>query len=81
MLCECYTVHTMRRKSITRIVAENMKKVRLTKHMTQEEVAEKASITTNHYARIERGEVSPSLETLAALIKGLSTKSSKILPF
>ena len=69
------------KKSITKTVAENMKKVRLAKHMTQDEVAENAGITTNHYARIERGEVSPSLETLAALIRGLGTKSSKVLPF
>ena len=69
------------KKSITKTVAENMKKVRLAKHMTQDEVAESAGITTNHYARIERGEVSPSLETLAALIRGLRTKSSKVLPF
>ena len=68
-------------RSTTEVVADNMKKIRLAKRMTQEEVAEKARITTNHYARVERGEVSPSIETLAALVKGLKTKSSKILPF
>ena len=71
----------MGEKTVIKIIAKNLKKVRLSKHMTQAEVANGAGIAPNHYAKIERGEAIPSVVTLAALIKSLKTKSSKILPF
>ena len=71
----------MRERSIIKAVAKNLKKVRLSKHLTQADVAEKAGITSNHYARIERGETIPSIITVAALIKSLKVRSSDILPF
>lgn len=42
--------------------------------LTQEEVAEKADMTTNYYAMIERGEVNPSFEKLKSLAKVLKVK-------
>ena len=71
----------MPKDDIATIVAKNLKKARLARQMTQAEVAESADITPNHYARIERGESIPGVVTLGALLKGLKTKSSKILPF
>lgn len=49
--------------------------------LTQAEVAKRAGTTVNHYAKIERGEVVPSLKTLEKIIKALGVKSSDILPF
>jgi transcriptional regulator with XRE-family HTH domain len=49
--------------------------------MTQTEVAEKAKISTNHYAKIERGEVIATITTLERIIKSLGAKSSDVLPF
>lgn len=49
--------------------------------MTQAEVAHKAGITINYYARIERGEENPSFEVLRGLASALRVKSSEILPF
>ena len=71
----------MSKSAVVITVAKNLKKVRLAKHMTQAEVAIGADIASNHYAKIERGEAIPSIVTLAALIKSLKTKSSKILNF
>ena len=71
----------MNESKIASIVANNLKRVRLSKHMTQTEVAKGADITSNHYAKIERGEASPNILTLAAILKSLRIKSSKILPF
>ena len=62
-------------------MVQNLRKIRLSQHLTQAEVAEKASITTNHYARIERGVAVPSAVTIAALAKSLKVKSSDILPY
>lgn len=62
-------------------IGKNLKKARLNTKMTQKQVAEKAGINTNFYARIERDEENPSLEVLKNLAKILKVKSSDILPF
>lgn len=62
-------------------MGENLKKARLKVGLTQSEVAEKAGINVNHYARLERGEVTASLGTLKNLLKILKVKSKDILPF
>lgn len=49
--------------------------------LTQKELAEKSGLSTNYISRIERADVSPTIETLEKLIKALKIKSSDILPF
>jgi len=49
----------------------NFKKTRKNLGLTQEQVAEKVGITTNSYARIERGDAKPSYDTLKAICKVL----------
>ena len=51
------------------------------KGFTQAEVAKRANTTVNHYAKIERGEVVPSLKTLEKIVKALGASSSSVLPF
>ncbi len=67
--------------NIMKEIAKNLKRARLTKNMTQSEVAEKAGLSVNHYAKIERGEVTPGLDTFEAIVKAIGTKSTEILPF
>jgi transcriptional regulator with XRE-family HTH domain len=62
-------------------LGKNIKKARQKAKMTQTEVAEKAGIHANYYARIERGEHNPSVDILEAIAKALKVKSSDILPF
>jgi len=71
----------MNNSKIQSKIGENIKAARLDISMTQIEVAKKAEVSANYYARIERGEVNPSIETLEAILKVLKIKSSKILPF
>lgn len=55
----------------TQRIVERLKTLRTEKNMTQGEVAEKAGINTNYYAKVERGEVTasiPMLEKIAAAI-------------
>lgn len=68
-------------KNTLETVGQRLREAREKQHLTQVEVAEKADISTNHYAQIERGEANASLETLESILKALNTKSSKILPF
>ncbi len=63
------------------IIGQNLREARERQHLTQVEVAQKADISTNHYAQIERGEANASIETFESILKALGVKSSKILPF
>lgn len=62
-------------------IARNLKLARKNKHFTQAQLAEKAGISTNYYARIERADVTPSTDILVDLIKALDVKSTDILSF
>lgn len=62
-------------------IGRKLREAREKQHLTQAEVTEKADISTNHYAQIERGEANASIETLENILKALNVKSSKILPF
>jgi transcriptional regulator with XRE-family HTH domain len=62
-------------------IGENIKKARIKANLTQVEVANKVEMNVNYYARIERGEVRASFDTLERIFKVLKVKSSDILPF
>lgn len=62
-------------------IGRKMREAREKQHLTQSDVAEKAGLSTNHYAQIERGEANPTVEALESICKALKLKSSKILPF
>jgi len=47
--------------------------------LTQQEVADKADMHVNYYARIERGEENPSFEKLQGIMKVLEIKSLDLL--
>lgn len=59
----------------------NIKKARKKLGLTQAEVAEKAKIHSNYYARIERGEEKPALDTLDNIAKVLKVKVSELITF
>lgn len=60
---------------------QNIKKVRLKAKLTQKQVADKADIHVNYFARIERGEENLTFEVLEKIVRALKVKSSEILPF
>lgn len=62
-------------------IGRKIKKARQKTEMTQADVAGKAGIHVNYYARIERGEENPSIEIVEKIAKALKVKSSEILPF
>lgn len=61
-------------------IANKIKEARLKKDLNQSEVAEKAGLNANYYAKVERGEAKPSVVTLTKILKALGIKSSDILP-
>lgn len=62
-------------------IGKKLKEFRKKLGLTQTEVANKSDISVNYYARIERDEENPTLETLERVLKVLKVKSSDILPF
>lgn len=62
-------------------IGKKLKAARKKIGLTQEDVAKKADISINYYARIERDEENPTLETLERVLKALKLKSSDVLPF
>lgn len=65
----------------TKEISKKLKQARLAKGLTQFELADKAGIHSNTYAKIERAERYPSIDTLEKLVKVLGIKSSDIFPF
>jgi transcriptional regulator with XRE-family HTH domain len=68
-------------KDTTVKIGEKIKQARLRQGATQAEVAEKAGLNTNYYARIERGEASATIEAIQKIATALKVTSSDILPF
>lgn len=60
-------------------MAGKIKAARLKKGLMQTDVAKKAGLNSNFYAKVERGEAKPSGVTLTKIIKALGVKSSDIL--
>ena len=60
---------------------KNIKIARSKSDLTQQQVADKAKMHVNYYARIERGGENPSYEALEKIVKALGIKSSEVLPF
>ena len=67
--------------STTKKVAKKLKSLRLDRDLTQADIAEKAKMSTNYYAKIERGEVRPSVDIYERLAKALKVTASDIFPF
>lgn len=67
--------------STTRKVAKRLKALRIDRDLTQADVAEKAQMSTNYYAKIERGELRPSVDIYERLAKALKVTASDIFPF
>ena len=65
----------------SKLIAQRLKQVRLQKGLTQVELALRAGINDNYYAKIERNNLKPSVETLEKIVKALGVKSSEIFPF
>ena len=60
-------------------VGKALKKERLAQSLTQYRLAELASLSPNFIARLERGELGPSLHTAQKLCRALGVKVDSIL--
>lgn len=65
----------------TEKIGKGLKNARIKANLTQKQVADKAGVNANWYARLERGEEKASLDTLQNICKVLNVKVSDIIPF
>lgn len=65
----------------TRKIGRKLKEIRLSKSMTQADVADKAKINVNYYAKIERADLKPSIDVYERIAKALKVTSADIFPF
>jgi len=63
---------------VLKVLGERLRKARGSAKLTQSEVAAKANVSVNYYARIERGEENPTYERLQSIMKTLNIKSLDI---
>lgn len=60
-------------------IGKNIRKFRLMRKLRQEDLAEKADLSINYVGAIERGEKTPSLESLISIINALGVSADMIL--
>lgn len=60
-------------------IGKNIRKYRLVKKLRQEDLAEKAELSTNYIGIVERGEKIPSLETFIGIVNALGVSADMIL--
>ncbi len=60
-------------------IGANIRKCRLSKKMRQEDLAEKANLSVTYVGMIERGEKTPSLETLIAILNAIGVSADVVL--
>ena len=65
---------------ILKHIGRKMKDARHVKSLTQSDVSNRIDSDANYYAKIERGEVAPSLKTLIKIADVLEIEYSELFP-
>jgi transcriptional regulator with XRE-family HTH domain len=60
---------------------KHLRDLRLSKKLSQEELAGRSGLAISQIGRFERGERSPTLSTILVLSKGLGLEPKKLLDF
>jgi len=64
---------------IEKIAIERVKKLRLEKRLTQEQLAERSDLTAESVTRVERGVRMPTLRTLGKIAHGLGVSPAQLV--
>lgn len=65
---------------IVRLFGARLREIRLSRGMTQAELAHKASLATSHIWKLESGGSAPGIDVVDRLAKSLSTSVTDLLP-
>ena len=64
---------------LRRIVAQNLRRLRQDRGLTQEELADRAGLNRNYVGMVEREENAPTVDTLEALAKAMDIEPTMLL--
>lgn len=67
--------------SLVKLVGINIKQIRKSKNMTQDELAEKCDLQTSYLAGVERGDRNITLQSLERIIVGLEVSPVHFFSF
>lgn len=67
-------------QQVRRELGEKIKNAREKAQLTQEEVSMKTGMSSNYFAKIERGEINTTIYKLYKIIKALKVEASDIFP-
>jgi transcriptional regulator with XRE-family HTH domain len=67
------------RGDIKRIVAENVRRLRLERELSQEAVAYKAGVSVGHVSAVELGKTSATITVIAQLAHALDVEPAELL--
>lgn len=70
-----------RDKKVIGSFGKHLRKLRLEKKLSQEELNFRTELSKNMVGMIERGEVNPTLTTIEALAKGLGITKKKLMDY
>lgn len=73
------SVTNVRNSRIITQFGKHLRKIRIDRGLSQEQLANDADIPINQIGRIERGEINPSLSTLYSIAKALKMKLSHLV--
>jgi len=68
-------------RKIEKQFGERIRKLRLARNLSQEELAFKASVHRTYLGSVERGERNPSLKNIAAIAKALNVSLAQLFSF
>jgi transcriptional regulator with XRE-family HTH domain len=74
-------VTKVRNDKLIKQFGKHLRKVRMENGLSQEDLANDSDIPINQVGRIERGEINPTLSTLASIAKALKLKLTELLEF
>ena len=71
-------MHKIRNTEVMAMFGRNVRRIRMGKGLTQEELAEGAGISQVQIARIEAGKINTSISTVVAIAKALGVKEGEL---
>jgi transcriptional regulator with XRE-family HTH domain len=75
-MTHCVSIPAM---SLTELVAQNLRALRASRELSQQEVARNAGLSISYISMLERAERSPPLDTLETLAKALRVAPADLL--
>jgi transcriptional regulator with XRE-family HTH domain len=69
-----------KRAEVVRLFAERLRELRLSRGMTQAELARRADVSVTHLSELENGEIAPGIDLVDRLARALGAAAADLLP-